>query len=299
MPSSLTSSRSLKSKIPFAEALEQMPSYAKFMKDILSNKRDWREAETIILTKECSAVIQRNLPEKLQDPGSSVIPFTIRDTCIKTVLCDRGAGINLMPLSLMKKLQIQEIKPTRICLQIADCSVKFPLGVVEEMLVRVGPFTFLMDFVILDIEEDKNASNILGRSFLAIGRTIIDVQKGKVTLRVDKDEFVLNVVNAMQYPDHPEECMKIDVIKTLVKEVFKAERLEKELDASLEDTLLEPDEPVAQRETLSRPSIEEGPPKLELKTLPPSLKYVYFAKENTYPMIISSSLRQQEEEALI
>nr|XP_025652797.1 uncharacterized protein LOC112748769 [Arachis hypogaea] len=202
--------KKLEIKISFAEALEQMTSYAKFKKDILSNKRDWRKAETVILTKECSAVIQRNLQEKLQDPGSFIIPCTIRNTCIKKVLCDLGVSINLMPLSLMKKLQIEKIKPTRICLQLADCSVNFPLGVVEDLLVRVGPFTFPVYFMILDREEDKNASIILGRPFLATRRTIKNVQKGEVTLRVNEDEIVLNAVQAMRHLDPPEECMKIE-----------------------------------------------------------------------------------------
>ncbi|XP_057755708.1 uncharacterized protein LOC130974886 [Arachis stenosperma] len=162
--------KTLEIKIPFPEALEKIPSYAMFMKDILSHKRDWREAETILLTKECSAIIKRNLPEKLQDPGSF-------------------------------KLWIQEVKPTRIYLQLADGSVKVPSGVVEDVIVRVGPFTFPTNFVILDIEENRNAFIILERPFLAIGKTIIDVQKGVVTLRVGKDEFILKVVKAMQHPD--------------------------------------------------------------------------------------------------
>ncbi|XP_016164495.1 uncharacterized protein LOC107607017 [Arachis ipaensis] len=249
-----------------------MPTYAKFIKDILSNKRDWREAEIVIITKECSAVIQRNLPEKLQDPGSFIISCTIRNTCIKKALCDLGASINLMPLSLMRKLQIEEIEHIRICLQLADPSVKFPLGVVEDLLVQVGPFTFPGDFMILDMEEEKNASIILGRPFLATGRTIIDVQKGEVTLRVNEDEVVLNAVEAMQYPNPSEECMRIDAIEPLVKEVFEAEKLEEELDTLLQDTLPELDEPAPQKEALNTPSVEEGPPKLELKPLPRSLK---------------------------
>ncbi|XP_016163152.1 uncharacterized protein LOC107605699 [Arachis ipaensis] len=235
--------KTLEIKIPFAEVLEQIPSYPKFMKDILSHKRDWKEAEIVLLTKKCSAVIQRNLPEKLQDPGSFVIPCTIGGTCMKTILCDFTASINLMSLSLMKKLRIQEVKHTRICLQLADGSIKFPSGVVEDMIVRVRPFSFPTDFVILDMEEDKNASIILGRPFLATGRTIIDVQKAKVTLRVDKDEFVLNAVKAMQHPDPQEECMKIDVIELLIEEVREVEQLDNELDNILEDAMPELDAP--------------------------------------------------------
>ncbi|XP_016172944.1 uncharacterized protein LOC107615394 [Arachis ipaensis] len=169
----------------------------------------------MVLTKECSAVIQRNLPEKLQDLGSFVIPCTIGNTHIQKALCDLGISINLMPLSLMRKLQIEEVKSTCICLQLVDRSIKFPFGVVEDLLVRVGPFTFPTNFVILDMEEDKNASNILKRPFLATGKTLIDVQKGEVTLSVNEEEVVLNILEALQHPNHLEQCMRIDIIEPL------------------------------------------------------------------------------------
>ncbi|XP_020979449.1 uncharacterized protein LOC110272015 [Arachis ipaensis] len=226
-----------KGKLPYPQKLQKAKKNKQFAKFLE------REAEIVVLTKECSAIIQKNLLKKLQDPGSFIIPCTIGNTCIKKVLHDLGASINLMPLSLLRKLQIQEIKPTRIYLQLADYSVKFPVGVVEDMLMRVGPFSFPVDFVILDMEEDKNASIILGRPFLATGRTIIDVQKGKVTLRVNDEEVVLNAVEAMQHPNPPEEYMRIDAIEPLVEKVFEAETPEEELDTILENILPELDEP--------------------------------------------------------
>ncbi|XP_016164844.1 uncharacterized protein LOC107607395 [Arachis ipaensis] len=109
------------------------------MKDILSHKKDWREVEIVLLIEECSAVIQKSLPEKLQDPGSFMIPCTLGDACTRTALCDLGASINLMPASLIKKLCLtREVKPTCIRFQLADGSAKFPLGVVEDIIVRVG-----------------------------------------------------------------------------------------------------------------------------------------------------------------
>ncbi|XP_015944777.1 uncharacterized protein LOC107469899 [Arachis duranensis] len=190
--------KTLEIKIPFAEALKQIPSYAKFMKVILSHKKDWREVETVLLTEQCSVVILKNLPEKLQDLRSFMIPCTIGDACIRTALCVLGASINLMLISLIKKLCLtQEVKPTRICLQLADGFIKFPIGVVEDMIVWVSPFAFPKDFMVLEMDEHKSASLILGRPFLATGQTLIDFLKGEVTLRVNKDEFALNVVNAI------------------------------------------------------------------------------------------------------
>ncbi|XP_015958379.1 uncharacterized protein LOC107482414 [Arachis duranensis] len=110
------------------------------MKDILSHKKDWWEVETMLLTEECNVVIQRTLPEKLQDLGNFVIPCTLRDGYTRKALCDLGASINLMPLSLLRKLGIQKVKPTRICLHLTDGSIKFSSGVIEDMIVRVGPF---------------------------------------------------------------------------------------------------------------------------------------------------------------
>ena len=118
--------RTLEIKIPFAEALEQIPSYAKFMKEILSHKKDWRETEKVFLTEECSAVILKSLPEKLKDPGSFMIPCTLKGNCTKKALCDLGASINLIPASTIKKLGLtDEVKPTWICLQLVDGSIKY------------------------------------------------------------------------------------------------------------------------------------------------------------------------------
>ncbi|XP_057719589.1 uncharacterized protein LOC130934018 [Arachis stenosperma] len=207
------------------------------MKDILSHKKDWRETETVFLTKECSAIIQNGLPEKFKDPGSFMIPCTLGDACTRTSLCDLGASINLIPASLIKKLYLtKEVKLTRICLQLADGSVKIPSRVIEYMIVSVGPFAFPTDFMVLDMEGHKSASLIVGRPFLVIGRTLIDIEKGEVTLRVNEKKFVLNVVKAMQHPDINEECMSIDLIDSLVEEVNMAKSINEGLEDILDDT---------------------------------------------------------------
>ena len=102
--------------IPFADALKQMPTYVKFMKDILSKKRRLEEYETIALTEECSAIIQKKLPHKLKDPGSFTIPCTIGKAVFERVLCDLSASINLMPVSIFRRLRLREAKPTTVTL---------------------------------------------------------------------------------------------------------------------------------------------------------------------------------------
>ncbi|KAJ9173506.1 hypothetical protein P3X46_016629 [Hevea brasiliensis] len=145
----------------------QMPSYAKFLKEILSNKKKLEEFETVALTEESSAILQNKLPPKLKDPGSFSIPCHIGDISIDKALCDLGASVSLMPLSIYEKMKIGEMKPTTISLQLADRSIKFPIRVVENVPLKVGKFFILVDFVVLEMEGDVHIPIILGRPFLA------------------------------------------------------------------------------------------------------------------------------------
>ncbi|XP_019431544.1 PREDICTED: uncharacterized protein LOC109338712 [Lupinus angustifolius] len=157
--------KNLQINIPFMEAMEQMHVYAKFMKDLLTKKRKLSE-ETITLEAECSAIIQKSLPGKTKDPDSFSIPVTIGELSVGKALLDLGASINLMPLSMLKRIGDLEIKHTRMTLQLADRSVKYPYGVAEDVLVKVDGLVFPVDFVVMDIEEDKEVPLILTRKFL-------------------------------------------------------------------------------------------------------------------------------------
>ncbi|KAL4349902.1 hypothetical protein AHAS_Ahas10G0088400 [Arachis hypogaea] len=173
--------------ISFAKVLEKMPPYVAFMKNILSEKKALKGDETVVLTKECSALIQRKLPKKMLDPRSFLIPYTIGTITFEKVLCDLDSSINLMPLFVMKKLEIQEAQTIRISLQMADKSQRQAYGLVENLLVKVGELFLLTDFLILDMGEDTDDSIILGRPFLATGRSIIDVERGELMLRLHED----------------------------------------------------------------------------------------------------------------
>ncbi|XP_016178121.1 uncharacterized protein LOC107620485 [Arachis ipaensis] len=210
--------KTLHINIPFIEALEQMLLYAKFMKELLIKKRSLREGQMVVMTRECSAINQRELQGKRKDPRSFHIPCTIGNMIIERAFCDLGASINLIPLSLMKKLQIHELKPTQIALQMADKSIKQALGVVENVLVKVEKFFLLADFVILDMEEDYNTLIILGRPFLAMDRALIDVEKGELMLRVHEKHIVFHVFKSLQDLNQKEECMKIDLRDPNLKE---------------------------------------------------------------------------------
>ncbi|XP_062104095.1 uncharacterized protein LOC133815256 [Humulus lupulus] len=153
--------------ITLVEALEQMPNYVKFMKDVLTRKKRLGEFETVALTKECSSFLQDKLPPKLKDLGSFIIPCTIGNTYCGMVLCDLGASINLMPMYVFKKLRIGEVRPTTVTLQLEDIYLAHSNGKIEDVFVRVDKFIFPADFIVLDYEAKREVPIILGRPFLA------------------------------------------------------------------------------------------------------------------------------------
>ena len=182
-----------------------MPNYAKFLKDIVSKRKRLGEFETVAATEGCMAMLQNRMPPKLKDPGCFIIPCAIGNNYEGKALCDLGASINLMPKSVFQKLGIGRAKPTTVMLQLANRSYVQPEGKIEDILVRVDKFIFLADFLVLDCEADDNAPIILGRPFLATGRTLIDVEKGELTMRINDQQVKLNVFQIMKRHDEPEE----------------------------------------------------------------------------------------------
>ena len=133
----------LEVNIPFADALVQMPNYAKFIKEIMIYKKKLYVYDTMSLSEKCSAIIQRKLPEKLKDPGSFTIPCVIGEHTFRIALCDLGASINLMPLSVVKKLNLGEVTPTTLTLQMEDRSLTYPKHIIEDALLRLIDSYFL------------------------------------------------------------------------------------------------------------------------------------------------------------
>src|SRR3954466_6011710 len=158
--------RSLHINVPFADLLEQMPKYAKFLKEIISNKKRLREHETVMLTEDSSALLRKHLPPKLNDAGCFSIPVLIGETFCNNALCDLGASVNIMPYSLFQKLEIGEVRPTMISLQLAERSIVYPRGIIEDVLMKGEHFIFPVDFVVLDMEEDRGIPLIFPWRFL-------------------------------------------------------------------------------------------------------------------------------------
>ena len=179
----------------------------------MSKKKKIVEEGIVSLTATCSAVIQKSLPAKMKDPGSFTIPCSIGKYEFKEALCDSGANINLMPLSVVQRLSLGELTPTTITLQMDDRSIAQPEGVLEDVLVKVGKFIFPVDFVVIKMEEDTQVPLLLGRPFLATEAALIDVKKGELTLRVGDEAVQFNLNKSLTQPNvDAENCMAIDRI---------------------------------------------------------------------------------------
>src|SRR3954469_23545602 len=164
--------------------------YAKYMKDIITNKRKIPEAE--ISTMLANYTFKGGIPKKLGDPGVPTIPCSIKRNYVKTALCDLGAGVSVMPLSLYHRLDLNKLTPTEISLQMVDKLIAIPVGICEDVPVVVANVTILMNFVILDIPEDDSMSIILGRPFLNTAGAVIDCNKGNVTFHVNGNEHTVH-----------------------------------------------------------------------------------------------------------
>ena len=171
--------------------MEQMPKYAKFMKDLLSGKR-LADPSQVKLNESCSAELLNEIPLKEKDPGNFTVPCTIEGVRFENALADLGASISLLPYSLYKRLELGELVHTRICFELANKTTKIPKGVAENVLVKIRKFVFLVDFVILEIEEDEKVPVLLGRPFLAAAYAMIDVfnKKKLVGNRWRDDNFL-------------------------------------------------------------------------------------------------------------
>ncbi|XP_052172163.1 uncharacterized protein LOC127788087 [Diospyros lotus] len=121
-----------------------------------------------------------------------------------------------MPFSIFKRLELGEAKPTTVSLQLADRLIEYPYGVIEDVLLKVEKLILPVDFLVLDMEEDKDIPIILGRPFLATSRTLIDIQKGELTMRVQDQEVTFNVFKAMKFPNGVDDCFRLDVLDTLM-----------------------------------------------------------------------------------
>jgi hypothetical protein len=263
--------------------------------------------------------------QNLQDPGSFCINITIGGTTLERAMLDLGASINLMPSTIYEQLGLNDLKKTTMSLLLADGSVRYPRGYVEDVLVQVENLIIPADFVVLDMDEgakDRNCKPILlGRPFMATAKTFIDVQNGKLTMTVLDETVEFKVFESLKFPEAADdcysvECSAIEVVKSAVQDellediseelldwvcdVFEDDEELQQVGVSKEDSDIE--EVCAEVEDEINKSLipsMSSPPALELKQLPSNLKYAFLGVNETLPVIIASDLEPEKEERLL
>ncbi|GKC46221.1 reverse transcriptase domain-containing protein [Tanacetum coccineum] len=176
----------------------------KILKSLLSNKEKLIELANTPLNENCSSVILKKLPEKLGDPWKFLIPCGFSKLKCKA-LADLVASINLMPLSVWKKLGLPEFISTQMTLELANRDICTPKGIATDVFVPVRNFTFPADFVIVDYESDPRVPLILGRPFLRTARALIDVYGEEMILRDGNEILILNMRNdTSSYSNEPQ-----------------------------------------------------------------------------------------------
>ncbi|XP_058742546.1 uncharacterized protein LOC131615049 [Vicia villosa] len=183
--------------------------------------------------KQYASAIISHLPQKARDPGRVTLPVTIGNQNIGNGIIDLGSSINLIPLSIVKRLGNIEMKSTRMTLQLADKSTTLPYGVAQDMLVKVDKFLFPVDFVVIDMEEDKESPIILGRPFMKTVRMMIDIDDGIMKLRVQDEEVCFNLYDAMKQPKDKNDCFRMDATEESAVEVANHIHLSSPLERSL------------------------------------------------------------------
>ncbi|GJR50304.1 reverse transcriptase domain-containing protein [Tanacetum coccineum] len=182
--------KQLNLEIGLKDALVKMPKFNKWLSSLLRNKEKLEEIAIMTVNAECSAIIMNKVPEKLEDPGKFLIPCALQELDRTSALADSGASINLLPHSIYKQLGLEALTPTRMTLELANRSITHPMGIAEDVVVRVDGFTFLADFVVVNFEPDPRVPIILGRPFLRTAKALIDLYEETLTLRVGKEELV-------------------------------------------------------------------------------------------------------------
>nr|GEY75980.1 integrase, catalytic core [Tanacetum cinerariifolium] len=300
--------------IRFANALLLMPKFASTIKSLLTNKDKLFELAKVPLNENCSAMLHKKLLEKLGDPGKFLIPcdFSRMDVC--HALADLGASINLMPISIWKKLSLPELTPTRMTLELADRSITRPKRVAEDVFVKVGKFYFPTDFVVVDFKADPReyAQDVLDFKYNSKSGNLTLVSNPSLS-KETKSEFCKEpIVKSFSHTltlfgesdfllEEIEDFLKDESIPTGIKDYYydpKGDILHLEKLLNDDPSQLPPMDLKQAEETKAKSSIEE-PLELELKELPSHLEYAFLEETDKLPMIISKDLKDDEKEAFL
>ncbi|XP_062085501.1 uncharacterized protein LOC133791574 [Humulus lupulus] len=206
--------------IPLLDAIKQMSRYAKFLKELCTNKRKLRGNEKVSVGENVSAVLQKKLPPKCKDPNTFTIPCTIGNKRIECCMLDLGASINVMPFSIYASLNLGPLEETWV---IIDRSNAYPRGVIEDVLVQVNELVFPAYFYVLDMEDESISCStpiLLGRPFMKTARIKIDVHDSTLTMEFDGETIRFNIFEAMRYPSDVHVVYSLDVLDIFSQRVL-------------------------------------------------------------------------------
>nr|GEZ11415.1 hypothetical protein [Tanacetum cinerariifolium] len=194
--------KQVKINLPLIDAIKQIPAYAKFLKDLCTEKRKLKATlpKKIDLTEHVSAVLSSSLPPKFKDPGAPLISVMVGNITIKKALLDLGASINIIPASLVDKYDLGTLRKTDIIISLADRSTKIPRGILKDVIVKVNDFYYPVDFFVMNTESPyKNVQPniILGRPFLATIDARINCRTGAMDIAFGNRKLRLNVFNSL------------------------------------------------------------------------------------------------------
>ncbi|CAN6459005.1 unnamed protein product [Victoria cruziana] len=196
--------RSVRINLPLLDAIQQVPAYARFLKELCTRKRKSRRVpERVMLSAGTSSLLQRRLPPKLEDPGAPIIPCMLGDIHVERALLDLGASVNVLPGCFYDACQLEGLKPINMTIQMADRPVKRPRGVLEDVLIRIEDLIFPVDFIVLDMEgvdAEHQTPIILGRPFLATANACINYRTGVLEISFAGQHFRMNIFQAAMRP---------------------------------------------------------------------------------------------------
>jgi hypothetical protein len=236
-----------------------VPSYAKFLKDLVTIKRNTNVPKKAYLTKQVSFILRCKLPIKYEDPGCPTISCMIGVNQINRALLDLGASVNLLSYAVYLPLGLGELKPTAIMLQLANRSMKRPRGIIENILIKVGKFYYPVDFIMIDTELVHDVVNqipvILGRPFLATANALINCRTGVIKISFENMTVELNIFNINNQPLDYNEIRPVCLIEEITDE-FSLAGSEIEYFTQDEDDL-DLDKLIGQDDVVYEPSLED------------------------------------------
>lgn len=155
--------------MPLIDAI-QVPTYAHYLNDIWNKKQPLLTTEVVTLTEKCSTAILNKLSEKKKDLRCLTITCSIGMHHFDHALCDLGASMSIMPKSIFDRLNFTTVTPMPMQLQLADSSIRYPMGIAEDIPVKIRDFFIPVDYVVLDMESDKETPLILGQPFFSTAK---------------------------------------------------------------------------------------------------------------------------------